>query len=471
MSTTTLTWRSMLAPILFAFVCIVLTGAAYSMFGGSLPGEAKGYHMSVDLPDATNLVEGSDVLVSGVPIGDVVGVARHEDRARVTVEVRPEFAPIRQGARVALRTKTLLGEAYLEIALGDPDAEPVADGGALDATRATPTTQFDQFVDTFTPEGRASLRDLMLGLDGAFAGRATDLSATLGRAPTTVDRLATLTARLNAQSANLEGVVSSTGEVLAALGRREGRLQAMVSRARDVFEVTGRNRRSLEVTIRRLPGLLGSLRAAGGALERATPALDRATSALVPVAARLEPALGALADAAPAYRELFAGLPSLTRRLRRGLVAVPDVVESASSAVGEYYPTSRELNPFLDLLAVNRKSPVLAFANVSSVVSGTAVGPGGVVQHYGAGIPTIWNETLAGWRKKLPTTRFNPYPKPPDALLDTGRLGVLKSYDCRHEGNVLWLPPIGAAPPCIEQGPWTFRGTSAYYPRLTLDPP
>jgi hypothetical protein len=33
------------------------------------------------------------------------------------------------------------------------------------------------------------------------------------------------------------------------------------------------------------------------------------------------------------------------------------------------------------------------------------------------------------------------------------------------------LPPFGGAPPCVEQGPWTYDGFKRYYPHLLPAPP
>lgn len=49
--------------------------------------------------------------------------------------------------------------------------------------------------------------------------------------------------------------------------------------------------------------------------------------------------------------------------------------------------------------------------------------------------------------------------------------GGLESYDCRNTANPLLVPAFGAAPACKTQGPWTFNGVSAYFPRLQAAPP
>jgi hypothetical protein len=129
----------------------------------------------------------------------------------------------------------------------------------------------------------------------------------------------------------------------------------------------------------------------------------------------------------------------------------------------------RQLIPFLQLLGTARDSAVTTFAGVGQIHNGTFVGPGDRVQHFASGIITLWNESIGGWVRRLPSNRGNTYPAP-GFLQDISR-GGLKSYDCRHIHNPDVLPPFGGAPPCVEQGAWTFDGVKRYYPHLEPAPP
>ena len=102
-------------------------------------------------------------------------------------------------------------------------------------------------------------------------------------------------------------------------------------------------------------------------------------------------------------------------------------------------------------------------ANVGSVAGGRTIAPNGIVSSYLSGIPTFWNETIAGYTHRLPTNRENAYPKPgAQQLIAQG----LQSYDCSNLHNPLLVPAFGGVPPCVQQGPWTFEGRTAYFPHL-----
>src|SRR5581483_10149991 len=123
--------RRMILSLLFALACVGLTIAAYTSFGGSVPFGPRGYRLGVMLPDAENLVDGSDVEIAGVTIGHVVDIQRRGNYALATMQIRPRYVPIRQDATAIVRTKTLLGETYIELAPGTGTAPPVFDGGTL----------------------------------------------------------------------------------------------------------------------------------------------------------------------------------------------------------------------------------------------------------------------------------------------------------------------------------------------------
>jgi hypothetical protein len=72
--------------------------------------------------NAGNLLQGSDVEVSGVTIGHVTGVRLHGNGA-IAIQIDPGYAPLHTGASALPRTKTLLGEAYIELGLSTVNSQ------------------------------------------------------------------------------------------------------------------------------------------------------------------------------------------------------------------------------------------------------------------------------------------------------------------------------------------------------------
>jgi phospholipid/cholesterol/gamma-HCH transport system substrate-binding protein len=463
--------RLLILPVGFALLCIVLTMIVYASFGGALPFTPDGYRLTVPLTSASNLVQGSNVEVAGVTIGKVVNVRRNGNGALATLQIQPPYTPLHVQARAIARTKTLLGEAFIEIAPGPRSAAPIPDGGRLASSHVLRQVQLDQFLQTFGPRTRQRMRQLFSGLSTALAGQGQALNNSLGWAAPLSSNLDDVLRTVDGQRADVQGLIASSANVMQAIGSRQGVLRSAVTAGNDVLTVTAQRNRALAAVVRATAPFLGQLRATSNTISADSPTLNAAVRELLPVAPLVAPAIGEITSAAPQFRSLFRGLPATIRAGDHGLPALSAMITSAQTAFHQFYPTSRQLIPIIQLMAADPTVPAAPFADVANLTGGVFAGPGGMVQHYATGLPTVWNETVGGWVKRLPTNILNPYVKP-GGQLDIARLGYIKSFDCRNIHNPLFLPALGTgSPPCVQQGPWTFNGKSAFYPRLTEAPP
>lgn len=463
-------WRLLVLPIGFGLLCVVLTLGMLRLFGGSTPLGAEGYRVTVPLPDATNLVEGSHVQQAGVRIGRVSAVERAGSTARAVIELESEFAPLRAGARATVRVKTLLGEGYLEVAPGPPQAPVLREGATLAAGQVRDAVALDEFLETFPPATRARFRGFLGGFARAVDGRAADLNDALGSfAPLSTSTEDVLRA-LDGQDRALGTVFARSGVVFDALGRREGALRRAVTAGDELFGAIAARDRELTATIRALAPFLRALGRTSAVVEGASDDLGRAAVAVRRVTPHAAPALRSLQHDVPSFTEVFRDLPPVLRAGRTGLPALTRILRAAGPSLRDVMPSVQELAPIMELLAEYREPALLGpLSNVGSFTNGTMVGPGGRILHRGGGAITLWNESIGGWIKRLPTNRANPYLKP-DGLRSLGR-EPLKSYDCRNTENRAYVPPTGTGtPPCVQQGPWTYKGRTAFYPRLTKAP-
>jgi phospholipid/cholesterol/gamma-HCH transport system substrate-binding protein len=471
METRTHDWRKLILPGAFALACTVLTLLTLRAFGGALPLEPHGYRVEIPLKQAPDLVRGSDVQIAGVHVGDVVDVRRARTGATATLELKDQYAPIRSGARAIVRTKTLLGEGYVEIAPGPRSAAPVREDGSLAPSQVKPSVPLDEMLQTFGPGTRRRMRQLFAGLATAFDGRAQGFNDALGDAEPLTDNLATVFQALRGQQADLQRVLAGSGEVFNALGARQGSLKAAIAAGDDLLSVTARRDRELGATIRALPSFLRQLKATSDTVASASGDLNGAVAAVRPVAPLVRPALSSIDTNAPEFRRLFRALPATIRAGNLGLPAATRILRSTPGALRELYPTTRQVIPLMQLFATLRNVVAGAIANSSSVQNAVAVGPQGRIISGAGGAVTIWNETIAGWKKRLPTNRGNPYPSP-SFLVKFPQTHVLETFDCRHLNNPLYVPPTGSGvPPCLQQQPWEFNGVTRSYPHLEEAPP
>ncbi len=459
--------RSRLLPIaavVLLFALIVIFG--WRSFGGASPLEAHGYRVDVPLVDALNMAPGADVTISGVHVGDVVMLHDGASRPVATIELEHRYAPLRRDARAIPRSKSLLGEAYIEIAPGSRTAPQIPDGGALTGGNVQRAQTLDQVLETLSPTARRNFRALFAGLNGAFRRRGQDMNDAIGNAAPLAAGLGDVLRKIDGQRPELRRLVANSAEVFAALGAREGALQQAVIAGDAVLDTTARRDRALAATVRALPPFLRNLGAASRELQPASGDLDAAVAALRPAAARVDPVLQDLGQTAPPFERAFTELTPVLLAGDRGLPALTSIVAAAGPSLADIYPASRELIPTLDLLSDVRSSLVGFFGNLGSLANGTIDVPGRrELAHPVSAMPSFWNESVGGWKMKLPSTRPNPYPKPGSAN-DIAK-GGLKAFDCRQTRNPAYFPPTGSgAPPCRLQGPYEINGRTAYYPRL-----
>src|SRR6267154_863061 len=106
MATQTPPLRRLIPLVAFVLICVLLSVFVYMSFGGKFPFAPTGYQVELPLPNALNLVEGSDVETAGVVVGRVSNVRRAGSGALAMLDLTPQYAPLRSGATAIVRTKT-----------------------------------------------------------------------------------------------------------------------------------------------------------------------------------------------------------------------------------------------------------------------------------------------------------------------------------------------------------------------------
>jgi ABC-type transporter Mla subunit MlaD len=143
---------------LFSLSCIGLLLFLWLSFGGTLPFNPRGYRFEVAFPNAFDVADQADVRIAGVSVGSVVSkqLDPRDNRTLVTIQMRNQFAPIRRDTRAILRTKTLLGETYIELTPGSPRSPPLPDGGRLPNGQVIPAVQHVRPDDAQRVQGVAA---------------------------------------------------------------------------------------------------------------------------------------------------------------------------------------------------------------------------------------------------------------------------------------------------------------------------
>src|ERR1051325_1499933 len=157
----------------FALSCFGILLFLWVTFGGPTPFKAKPYEVKIPFKEATQLAEQSDVRISGVNVGKVQSIELAPDgkQALATVDIDDQYAPIPESTRAILRTKTLLGETYVELTPGAGNGQQLADGGTLPAANVGQSVQLDEIFRTFNPQTRAAFQEWMQEAAVAIEGQ------------------------------------------------------------------------------------------------------------------------------------------------------------------------------------------------------------------------------------------------------------------------------------------------------------
>jgi ABC-type transporter Mla subunit MlaD len=104
----------------FALSCFGILLFLWITFGGPTPFKARPYEINVPFKEATQLAQQSDVRISGVSVGKVqdIVLAPNGKDAMAKVDIDDKYGPLPANTRAILRTKTLLGETYIELTPG-----------------------------------------------------------------------------------------------------------------------------------------------------------------------------------------------------------------------------------------------------------------------------------------------------------------------------------------------------------------
>ena len=112
--------RKILIMAGFALSCFGLLLFLWLAFGGATRSSPRATASTSPSARRRQLAQQADVRISGVPVGKVKAISRQraDGRTDATIQLDARYAPIPRDARAILRSKTLLGETYVELTPG-----------------------------------------------------------------------------------------------------------------------------------------------------------------------------------------------------------------------------------------------------------------------------------------------------------------------------------------------------------------
>jgi phospholipid/cholesterol/gamma-HCH transport system substrate-binding protein len=479
--------------VVFAFSSFGMMLYLWIAFGGGSPFSPQGYRFTVDVPEATQLAAQSDVRISGVSVGKVTSVqsAPQGNRTRATIELRERYAPLPTDSRAILRLKSILGETYVELTPGTPDAKKVPDGGRLAPSAVSPTVEIDEILRTFDPKTRAAWQTWMQSQADAVDGRGYDINQFFGQLPGWVEASTNVLDTLDAQSVAVQKTIDSTGQVFDALSERDGELSGLIVATNRLFSVTAQRNQQLAQIFRDLPRFEAESTRTLPQLTAFSREADPVVRKLQPVATELQPVFAATRRLSPVFVEFFSVLPAVIDASERGVPAFEAFLKDLPPVFAAFEPWLRNVNPIVKYLSSFKREFTSLLGNVvgaSLGADGQEVLPGaeGIVNYIRAS-QTLSPEALSFLPRPLGSSRTNAYvapggggrlasgltvldpstcgngdPAPPETSDPATLAPFVKQYAYRTDGRAV------ARPACIPQG--AFPGFGTTFPQLEPEP-
>ena len=492
--------RAVAVMVVFAMSCFGLLLFLWLSFGGPVPLKPQGYRVTAQFGEATTLATEADVRVSGVPIGKVKTIEPDPETglSLVEMEIEERFAPLREDVKAILRQKTLLGETYVELTPGSGSADTIPEDGTIPDSAISEAVQLDEVFRAFNPETREAFQTWMQTQAMALDGRGPDINAALGNLGPFAEEASDIVSILRRQQPAVQALVSNTGEVFDALSQRRGQLSTMITSLNTVFEATSARNSELQQIFQILPTFQREARATLIDLNEFARNTDPLITQLRPAARELTPTLKDLDALAPDLKALFRDTDTLITASETGFPAASQLLEDTKPLLRQFHPFTDQLLPILQFIKPYKRELTAFFANVVAATQATTqVGDKRV--HYLRTTNPQNPETLAAYPRRVGSNRPNPYTKPGAYdQLGTPRFPVFESRHCgrgipvlsqfiapaldgllpadliEDVNNVIFPATSGAqsgiAPPCVQQGPFTFQGRTGLYPRVNARP-
>jgi len=429
----------------FALSCFGILLFLWVTFGGPTPFRAKPYELKIPFNEATQLAEQSDIRISGVNVGKVQNIALAPDgkHALVTADIDDKYAPLPESTRAILRTKTLLGETYIELTPGSNSGKELSDGATLPEANIAQSVQLDEIFRTFDPETRAAFQAWMQEAAVAIGGQGQSLSYALGEFEPTFTEFDRLFRVLDSQRAAVGQLFKNGATTFSALRGREGQLADLIRSSNVVFQTTAARDQDIEALFKAFPTFLDESRLTLNRLKGFSVNADPLMRQLVPAAEQLSPTLVAFGRLAPEAKGLFEGLGPVIARAPAGFPALRKLFrDQFPPLLRALDPFLRNLNPVLVGLDLYKRSFTSFFAN-AAVASNVKLAPRALGEETGQNtlraMINLNPETVATYPGRLSINRNSAYSAPEWAKGLLSGLPSLITAQC-SAGIVATLP-------------------------------
>lgn len=345
--------------VVAAVAIVGATAAAAPFAAGDL--RTAGGVVVADFATAAPLVDGNQVKIDGVVVGKVLALEARDDHADVVMALNPSAFPLHTDATVMIRSVSLLGERYLDLERGSPDAPLLKPGDSIPMAQTSTTVGIDQILNELDEPTAEGLAAVVTTLGDGLRDNGANADATIrALAPALRDTQA-LAEVLEEQNALLNNLVDRAEPVAGALAADDGRaMDQLVGSAERLLATTAARQEAFEATLAELPGALQSARTTLARLEGAAQGAEPTLRGIRPVTDDLERISAELIRFADSLDPALASTEPVLERAKALLDEARPVAADLRAAGPELRSTAESARPIVEDLTADLDS-VLTF--------------------------------------------------------------------------------------------------------------
>ena len=226
--------------LIFIVVTTVATSLLVVTIGNVSFGDTKEY--KAVFSDATGVVNGDDVRVAGVKVGNVENVEIVDrTRALVTFKVDSDH-PITDSTFASVRYRNLVGQRYIALTQGVGGPSILRDGATIPLSRTAPaldlTVLFNGFKPLFEALSPEDVNKLAYEIVTVFQGEGGTLESLLAHT-------ASVTTTLASRDQIIGELITNLNDVMKTLGNRDTELSDLLVKLREFISGLSQDREAI----------------------------------------------------------------------------------------------------------------------------------------------------------------------------------------------------------------------------------
>jgi len=272
------------------------------------------YELTANFQEASQLVDGAQVAVAGVPAGTVTSVELAPDNtALITFTVtEDEYKPLPEGTIARINPPSLSSIAGNQLELTPPpdseDADPIEDGATIDQVDTISNVNIDLLFNTLDARTVRNLKKVIKGFEVSYDGVGEQANKGFRYLNPFLSTSQRVFGELNRDPRALQALIVDGSKLSGALAERAPDLERLVGNLNRFQGALAAEKDSLAEAVNQFPDFMRQANTTFVNLRAALDDVDPLVDASKPVAIRLQPFFrefrGAAADAVPTIRDL-----------------------------------------------------------------------------------------------------------------------------------------------------------------------